>query len=140
MGSMGLAILVMQCGLIASAACRLAGRRRLSRWLLAIALLAPIKAMEWSVLIGADTPLLSLPGGEAGEREWSLGGILAGLLLVLLLPLLLIAVLIAVVVGLGQRVMRLFMSQAAYDTMMGALAADVVRAGARRLFGPGRPG
>jgi len=142
MGSMGLAILVMYCGLIASAAYRLAGRRRMSRLLLVIALVAPIKALLWDVLFGAEVltlPFFGASSGAADGGDWSVGGVLTGLFLVLLLSILLIAMLFAVVVGLGLRVMRLFMSQAAYDTMVGTLAADVVRAGARRLFGPARP-
>ena len=71
--------------------------------------------------------------------DFSFAGLLAGALLMLLLPALVIALLGAVVLGVGLGLLRICMSKPAYDTMVGTLAADAVRAGARKLFGARQP-
>ena len=122
---MGLALAISGLLLTAAAAARATGAARLAQRFFTVAWLVPLKAIAFSVITA---------GGGVSMFDAAAGG-LTTLLLVLLAVVLVPLVLLGLLLFAGLRLLRLFMSQGAYDTMLGTLAADAVRAGARRLFG-----
>ena len=125
---MGLAFAVSALLLAAAAGLRGNGAHRLAGMFMTAAWLVPLKAALFSGLAaGGAFPMFDAAQG-------GLTTLLLALLALLLVPLLILALLLALVL----KVLKSFMSQGAYDTMVGTLAADAVRAVARRLFGARR--